>query len=203
MIKNSRIEQIDYQEQSLKNEKISFLEKIFGKDKLQKARLEALNLKKEEISVEEIIAEPNEKESISNLLSYIKQNGSNNEIDDFIKSYSELCNDDSIKKQIQEYTNERISEDNISDNKKDIITSKIPLFQIATEIRRQKNENNIQRENNKINMLKSTRQKSNFRDDIKINKSEGVKLLESFKEKIVREVNIGKETEKDKKEIGR
>lgn len=52
-------------------------------------------------------------------------------------------------------------------------------------------------------MLKSTRQKSNFRDDIKINKSEGVKLLESFKEKIVREVNIGKETEKDKKEIGR
>ena len=203
MIKNSRIEQIDYQEQSLKNEKISFLEKIFGKDKLQKARLEALNLKKEEISVEEIIAEPNEKESISNLLSYIKQNGSNNEIDDFIKSYSELCNDDSIKKQIQEYTNERISEDNISNNKKDIITSKIPLFQIATEIRRQKNENNIQRENNKINMLKSTRQKSNFRDDIKINKSEGVKLLESFKEKIVREVNIGKETEKDKKEIGR
>ena len=203
MIKNSRIEQIDYQEQSLKNEKISFLEKIFGKDKLQKARLEALNLKKEEISVEEIIAEPNEKESISNLLSYIKQNGSNNEIDDFIKSYSELCNDDSIKKQIQEYTNERISEDDISNNKKDIITSKIPLFQIATEIKRQKNENNIQRENNKINMLKSTRQKSNFRDDIKINKSEGVKLLESFKEKIVREVNIGKETEKDKKEIGR
>ena len=144
-----------------------------------------------------------EKESISNLLSYIKQNGSNNEIDDFIKSYSELCNDDSIKKQIQEYTNERISEDDISNNKKDIITSKIPLFQIATEIKRQKNENNIQRENNKINMLKSTRQKSNFRDDIKINKSDGVKLLESFKEKIVREVNIGKETEKDKKEIGR
>lgn len=195
MIKNSRIEQIAYQEKSLKNEKISFIEKIFGKDKLQKARLEALNLKKEETNMEEIIAKPNEKESISNLLLYIKQNGSNNEIDDFIKSYSELCKDEGIKKQLQEYTNERISKGNILNNKADIITSKIPLFQIATEIKRQKNENNIQRENNRINMLKSTRKKSNFRDDIKINKSEGVKLLESFKEKIAREVNIGKETE--------
>ena len=61
----------------------------------------------------------------------------------------------------------------------------------------------IQRENNKINMLKSTRQKSNFRDDIKIDESDGVKLLKSVKEKIAREVNIGKETEKDENEIGR
>ena len=61
----------------------------------------------------------------------------------------------------------------------------------------------IQRENNKINMLKSTRQKSNFRDDIKIHESDGVKLLKSVKEKIAREVNIGKETEKDNNEIRR
>ena len=52
-------------------------------------------------------------------------------------------------------------------------------------------------------MLKSTRHKSNFRDDIKIDESDGVKLLKSLKEKIAREVNIGKETEKDNNEIRR
>lgn len=185
LIKNSKIEQITNQEESLKREKSSFLEKIFGKNRLQKARIESLNIKKEEINLEEIIAEPNEKESISNLLSYIRQNGANDEIKNFLKNYNELCTDQQIREQIKQYKMIEMNKMQDSNKEKAISTRKAPLFQILSETKRMEKDNLIKRQNIDIARLKEERDRRKqraFKDSIKINENNSVKSLENFKD---------------------
>ena len=72
LIKKSKIERLSNEQQRIKNEKVSFIDKLLGKRKLQKARLENIELRKKI----EINKEKNEsvrlEDSLADLYSYVK-----------------------------------------------------------------------------------------------------------------------------------
>lgn len=175
IIKRAKIEEIIQQEGALKQERIGFIEKLFGKTKLQEARLKALQLKKEEIRLEDINTNLSEQDSIITLLDYCRQNVPNSAIKSFLSNYSQICDNNDIKNQIDKLIKE------ISGNE---VKPQVPTIyhkQSIFQIRKQTNqivEGNSKRQL-KIDSQKRAKAKSS-RKDIKVENSESKKTMLRF-----------------------
>ena len=175
IIKRAKIEEIIQQEGALKQERIGFIEKLFGKTKLQEARLKALQLKKEEIRLEDINTNLTEQESIKTLLDYCRQNVPNSAIKSFLSNYSEICDNNDIKKQIDEL---------IKETPENEVKPQVPTIyhkQSIFQFRKQTNqivESNIKKQL-KIDSQKRAKAK-NSRKDIKVENSESKKTMLRF-----------------------
>ena len=175
IIKGAKIEEIIQQEGALKQERIGFIEKLFGKTKLQEARLKALQLKKEEIRSEDINTNLTEQESIKTLLNYCRQNVPNSAIKSFLSNYSQICDNNDIKKQIDEL----IKETSGNEVKPQVPTiyHKQSIFQIRKQTD-QIVESNVKKQL-KIDSQKRDKTKSS-RKDIKVQNSESEKTMLRF-----------------------
>lgn len=175
IIKRAKIEEIIQQEGALKQERIGFIEKLFGKTKLQEARLKALQLKKEEIRSEDINTNLTEQESIKTLLNYCRQNVPNSAIKSFLSNYSQICDNNDIKKQIDEL----IKETSGNEVKPQVPTiyHKQSIFQIRKQTD-QIVESNVKKQL-KIDSQKRDKTKSS-RKDIKVQNSESEKTMLRF-----------------------
>ncbi len=175
IIKRAKIEEIIQQEGALKQERIGFIEKLFGKTKLQEARLKALQLKKEEIRLEDINTNLSEQRSIETLLDYCRQNVPNSAIKSFLSNYSQICDNNDIKIQIDKLIKETSGNE---------VKPQVPTIyhkQSIFQIRKQTNqivESNIKKQL-KINSQKRAKAKSS-RKDIKVENSESKKTMLRF-----------------------
>ena len=175
IIKRAKIEEIIQQEGALKQERIGFIEKLFGKTKLQEARLKALQLKKEEIRLEDINTNLTEQKSIETLLDYCRQNVPNSAIKSFLSNYSEICDNNDIKKQIDEL---------IKETPENEVKPQVPTMyqnQSIFQIRKQTNqivESNVKKQL-KIDSQKRDKAKSSIKD-IKVENSESKKTMLRF-----------------------
>ena len=197
LIKNDKIVELEQKSSLLRNTKIGFLEKIFGKKKLIDERIESLFLQKNKLKAEEIEVVPDEKRSIENLINYCNENRINSEIEDFLKNYSEICQDESIKMKVDNFFEQRKEKIKVSELTL-ISQEKIPLFQIGKETSRIKMENEEQLK--EIYEIKSkSRVKEKFSKSIKIEESEGIKRAKELAEKLekIAEVNETKTIEQE------
>lgn len=175
IIKRAKIEEIIQQEGALKQEKIGFIEKLFGKTKLQEARLKALQLKKEEIRSEDINTNLSEQDSIITLLDYCRQNVPNSAIKSFLSNYSQICDNNDIKKQIDKLIKE--TPENEVKPQLPTIYHKQSIFQIRKQTK-QIVESNVEKRL-KIDSQKRAKAKSS-RKDIKVENSESKKTMLRF-----------------------
>ena len=175
IIKSAKIEEIIQQEGALKQERIGFIEKLFGKTKLQEARLKALQLKKEEIRSEDINTNLSEQDSIITLLDYCRQNVPNSAIKSFLSNYSQICDNNDIKKPIDELIKE--TPENEVKPQLPTIYHKQSIFQIRKQTK-QIVESNVKKRL-KIDSQKRAKAKSS-RKDIKVENSESKKTMLRF-----------------------
>ncbi len=132
LIKDARIKTINQQENDIRKEKIGFIERLFGKAKLQEIKLQALKLKKEEIILDEIDENSGINESINALLDYCKQHIITSAIRKFLEEYVKICDDKEIKlkiKNVIEKNNEGKKQDNLP-----IMYKKKSIFGIRKQI---------------------------------------------------------------------
>ena len=173
LIKSAQIQGINEQEASLKSEKITFLEKLFGKANLQNAKMQSLKLKKEEIRLEDINKNLSENESIRLLLNHCKQNSITPEIRDFLTNYANISTEKNIKSEINSVLMRSSNHTQFSPLPS--INKKISLFKIKEQTNRILADNFTRKEN-----INHKRNNSIFGEVIKVNNSNAKKSIKTL-----------------------
>lgn len=154
MIVNAKTKKINEKIQEVSNEKISIIERIFGKGRLNDEIVQNLNLQKHLIEPDNSEV-ANQEEIMQKLYDYVLENGSTKEINSFLSEYAQIYNiDEQILAKIDE------KQDNNS------IIPKVKIMDINNSTKR------IQMENARL--------KEEFgKKSVKMSKLDGIKMSET------------------------
>lgn len=154
MIVDAKTKKINEKIQEVSNEKISIIERIFGKGRLNDEIVQNLNLQKHLIEPDNSEV-ANQEEIMQKLYDYVLENGSTKEINSFLSEYAQIYNiDEQILAKIDE------KQDNNS------IIPKVKIMDINNSTKR------IQMENARL--------KEEFgKKSVKMSKLDGIKMSET------------------------